>query len=106
MPGKQKKKDMDKLEQCVRERSKEGKAGDFCDWVPCVWLQEFVTQLMPKDRARGTVQILALVPPEKTNARTESVKRVTLYYCPFCGTRLSENPEILKWIQNRRGPPS
>jgi len=80
--------------------------GDFCDWAPCGWLQKFVTGLMPSDRVEGTVQILALVPASKTNARGEPAKRVTFYYCPFCGTRLSENKEILDWIQKRRGSPS
>lgn len=80
--------------------------GDFCDWEPCLWLQKFVVGLMPKDRNINTVQVLAVVPVMKTTARVEPVKRVTFYYCPFCGTRLSENKEILEWIYKRRGPPS
>jgi len=80
--------------------------GDFCDWGPCTWLQKFVTELMPKDRKEGTVQVLVIVPVAKTNPRVEPSKRVTFYYCPFCGTRLSENKEILDWIYKKRGPPS
>lgn len=80
--------------------------GDFCDWAPCSLLQKFVVELLPKNRREGTVEGFIVVPPMKANSRPEPPKRVTFYYCPFCGTRLSENKEILGWIQKRRGSPT
>lgn len=78
-------------------------AGEFCDWAPCMWLQRLLATMMPRDRAIDSVQVLVLGPPTKNSGRAGELKRVTLYYCPFCGTRLSENKEILEWIQNKRG---
>lgn len=80
-------------------------AGDFCDWEPCSWLQKFVVNLLPKDRNEDSVQVIAVTAtaPAKPNGKVDHLKRVTFYYCPFCGTRLSGNKEILDWIYKKRG---
>jgi hypothetical protein len=80
-------------------------AGDFCDWEPCSWLQKYVFSLLPKDRSADTVQVDALRRPLRVNGKAGEIRRVTFYYCPFCGTRLTGNKEILEWIQKKRGCP-
>jgi hypothetical protein len=76
-------------------------SSEFCDWVPCSQLQRFVDQLAPKDRPSRSLQVLAYVP--KSNPRVEPLRRVTFYYCPFCGTRIEGNKEVLDWIDTRIG---
>ena len=79
---------------------------DYCDWEPCEWLQKFVMTLLPKDRSEDSVQIDVTQKPSKLNGRVEQLRCVTFYYCPFCGTRLHENKEIMEWIQKKRGSPA
>jgi hypothetical protein len=76
--------------------------GDFCDWEPCSWLQKFVLSLLPKDRDLDTVQVEAFHRPSRVNGKAGEIRRVTFYYCPFCGTRLTGNKEILEWIQRKK----
>lgn len=78
-------------------------SGEFCDWEPCHWLQKFVMSMLPKDRTAFSVQADTLNVPLKSTDKTRTVKRVTFYYCPFCGTRLVGNKEILAWINKKRG---
>ena len=77
-------------------------SGEFCDWEPCTWLQKYVFSLLPKDRSSDSVQVDALHRPHKANGKVGEIRRVTFYYCPFCGTRLTGNKEILEWIQKRK----
>lgn len=79
---------------------------DYCDWEPCSWLQKFVISLLPRDRNDDTVQVDVIQRPSKINGRVEVSRRMTFYYCPFCGTRLYENKEVMEWIHKKRGPPS
>lgn len=74
---------------------------EFCDWEPCEFLGKFIISLLPVGRSARTVQ--ALVVTAKSSARGDPPKRVTFYYCPFCGTRIHENKEILDWIDKKRG---
>jgi hypothetical protein len=73
---------------------------DYCDWDPCAFLQKLILDLMPNDRGADTVQVLTL---GQSKGSPLSLKRVTLYYCPFCGTRLHGNKEILSWAYRKRG---
>ena len=75
----------------------------YCDWEPCTWLQKFVTDLMPKDVSPDTVQIRTMTPLNRCKKKTAPVQTVTFYYCPFCGTRLSGNKEILEWVHRHQG---
>lgn len=74
---------------------------EFCDWVPCDFLQKFIMSLMPGSRSPRTVQALVFHP--KNSPKGEPAKLVTFYYCPFCGTRIHENKEVLDWIDKKRG---
>jgi hypothetical protein len=58
---------------------------------------------MPKEVSPETVQMLTLTPPNKCKKKMAPVQRVTFYYCPFCGTRLSGNKEILEWVHKKQG---
>ena len=79
-------------------------SSEFCDWVPCTSLQRLVDTLVPRDRPSRVIQLLVYVP--KTNPLKAPLKRVHFAYCPFCGTRIEGNKEVLDWIDKRIGEPS
>lgn len=81
-------------------------SADFCDWEPCSWLQKYILGIMPKDRKADTIQGDMVQYPSKLNGRVVQVRRVTFHYCPFCGTRIFENKEILEWVDKKRGLPA
>lgn len=70
----------------------------FCDWEPCRLMQEFIKKYALPQRPPATVQSL-ICHPRKTSIPN---RILTFYYCPFCGTRLHDNKEILEWISEGR----
>ena len=75
----------------------------FCDCEPCGLLLKFMEQqLTMMSPSRLGLQILVLQrPTQKGGAVKKPARIVTLVYCPFCGTRIDENKEILAWIDRR-----
>jgi hypothetical protein len=71
---------------------------EFCDWEPCGLLQEFIKKYALPLHPPATVQGV-FVPAAGKLAQP---KILTFYYCPFCGTRLHNNKEILEWISEAR----
>jgi hypothetical protein len=69
----------------------------YCDWEPCRLLQKFIRELATTPRSPATVQALVFAP--KTDMGKVPLRLLTFYYCPFCGTRLDKNEEILRWIE-------
>lgn len=69
---------------------------DFCDWEPCEWLQKFFDQKLDNGDKK-TLSLTVLPRSKKTRPRT-----LTLWYCPFCGTRIHDNKEIQKWLEPKR----
>ena len=82
----------------------------FCDREPCSWMKKFVAQFLIRNREKvtfkegtfGVVQVLLLSRPKKNGTAPDPMK-VTLWYCPFCGTRLKENKYVLEWIDSKMG---
>lgn len=71
---------------------------EFCDEQPCETLARAFKILVPVDRTERTVQF-------DVKSRTgEQVLRVTLHYCPFCGTRFDERQggELLTTLDRMR----
>lgn len=69
---------------------------DFCDWEPCELLKQFVKRFALPRRDPTTVQALVFKPG--SDVFEEPMKITTFYYCPFCGTRMHNNREVLEWI--------
>jgi hypothetical protein len=70
---------------------------EFCDWEPCPLLKKFVTRFRPKDHKEGTVQADVVIQKGPGKGREA---RVTLWYCPFCGTRIHDNEDVQNWLNN------
>lgn len=71
-------------------------ASEFCDWEPCTWLQKLFEGNIDNGDPK-TISITVLPKNKKAKPRT-----LTLWYCPFCGTRVHDNREIHKWLDERR----
>lgn len=69
---------------------------EFCDWEPCHLLQKLIKKFALKPGDAPSTRILMLRPGNR--AADEPPQVLTLYYCPFCGTRISDNKEILDWL--------
>ena len=74
-------------------------SNEYCDRSPCNLLQKFIEEVAAHPQPGATVQ--AKVVPRGHSPK--KLKLVTFYYCPFCGTRLDENEEVLKWIAGKKG---
>jgi hypothetical protein len=73
-------------------------SNEYCDRSPCRLLQKFIEDVAIPAKPPATVQAL-IMPSERSR---EELKLTTFYYCPFCGTRLHGNEEVLKWMASRR----
>ena len=71
-------------------------SSEFCDWEPCHWLKKFIEQKMD-DGLRGTISFDVV-----QRSRKSKTRKVHLWYCPFCGTRIHNNPEVMKWVEENR----
>lgn len=69
---------------------------EFCDWEPCVWLKRFFDHKLD-DGKQGEVSMTIVVRSRKAKTKT-----ITFWYCPFCGTRIHNNKEVLRWIEDNR----
>lgn len=69
---------------------------EYCDWTPCKWLQKTFSSKMVVRSKDKSIQLLVSKP-----RGNEPAKKVTLWYCPFCGTRLYDNKDILEWVEER-----
>lgn len=73
-------------------------AGKFCDWVPCEMLQKAAHMFLPDDYRPGE-EIRFLV---KDKTLGGEVRAVYFTYCPFCGVRIRNNPDVIDWVANSR----
>jgi thiol-disulfide isomerase/thioredoxin len=69
-------------------------SNEYCDRSPCNLLQKFIEEVAAHPQPGATVQA-KVVPHGRT---PKKLSLVTFYYCPFCGTCLDANEEVLKWI--------
>lgn len=72
-------------------------SSEYCDWEPCHWLKKFIEQKMD-DGTEGTVSMDVV----QRSRRKEKTRKLHLWYCPFCGTRLHDNKEVMKWVEDNR----
>lgn len=77
---------------------------NLCDWEPCPWLKRLVESFT----ARGSkAAVINLVPPTREGTEKAPLAPViplNLWYCPFCGTRIHDNKDILVWIERKMRP--
>lgn len=74
---------------------------EFCDWEPCPWLKKLITRLLSAQK--GEPFGLVVSPQKLNQPMVHGPQRLNLWYCPFCGTRIYDNKEILGWVERRRG---
>lgn len=76
-------------------------ANPFCDKTPCDALRLAFQHLVPDDRTPRTVQLIVVGRPRDPQ---KPFFRVTMRYCPFCGTRFDEQggQELLDALDRRR----
>lgn len=69
----------------------------FCDWEPCVALQEALHKFLPDNTKRGE-EIKFYIETKAAHSRATRHFLVQMLYCPFCGTRLKDNKDIIEWV--------
>jgi hypothetical protein len=76
---------------------------EFCDKEPCTLLQKFVlAKLTMLDKESGLLSSLVLPNPTKAGAKQPVAPyEVIFHYCPFCGTRLLDNEDVIEWLERR-----
>lgn len=75
-------------------------ANEYCDWEPCHWLKKFIEAKLDEGQKAVSASIVS-------KSKKPKAFRVFFWYCPFCGTRLHDNKDVLGWIhQNRTRLPS
>lgn len=67
--------------------------GEFCDWEPCKLLKQAIIHFLSSNYKPGEDIKFDMV----DHRHAGKDRQVYLTYCPFCGTRVRGNPEIVKW---------
>jgi hypothetical protein len=68
----------------------------FCDWKPCSMLQKAVPLFLdPKWRPGEDIKFLV-----SDRASKGQLRPMYFSYCPFCGTRIRGNKDILGWVES------
>lgn len=68
----------------------------FCDWKPCTMLQQAVVMFLdPAWRPGEDIRFKIM------DRSIGGVARIVyLSYCPFCGTRIRNNKDVLGWVES------
>ena len=78
-------------------------SGDFCDWEPCKFFKKALHEVVPISRPISTEPAPDKGPPVLAVIGNDGRVRVmNLWYCPFCGTRVYDNKDVLEWAESQR----
>lgn len=73
----------------------------FCDREPCEELKRALPRFLPRDwRSKSKGESLKFQMVDQLSGRPITVY---LVYCPFCGTRLFENEDIMESVEMSAG---
>lgn len=68
---------------------------EFCDWEPCKLLQQAIVMFLDPEWRPGE-DIRFKILDRTINGQP---RPVYFTYCPFCGTRLRGNKEVVSWVR-------